>query len=99
MFNRGTLVKYFIILGESNCLLTSGRKLYTNAHRDCPCCHKKRRIKDCRYIQYKTLFGTVVIPSLIKLFGKYYSFWSLASKKDEKFFAKLQTMCYKYSMS
>jgi hypothetical protein len=37
---------------------------YTDTHRDCPCCHKKRRIKDCRYIQYKTLFGAVVIPSL-----------------------------------
>lgn len=37
---------------------------YTNLHRACPCCHKQRRIKDCRYIQYKTLFGTVVIPSL-----------------------------------
>ncbi len=37
---------------------------YANTHRDCPCCHTKRRIKDCRYIQYKTLFGTVVTPSL-----------------------------------
>jgi hypothetical protein len=37
---------------------------YADTHRDCPCCHKKRRTKDCRYIQYKTLFGTVVIPSL-----------------------------------
>ena len=37
---------------------------YTNLHRDCPCCHKQRRIKGNRYIQYKTLFGTVVIPSL-----------------------------------
>lgn len=37
---------------------------YTNLHRACPCCCQQRRIKDCRYIQYKTLFGTVVIPNL-----------------------------------
>lgn len=37
---------------------------YTNSHRACPCCQRLRRIKGYHTIQYKTLFGTVVIPSL-----------------------------------
>ncbi len=37
---------------------------YTQSHRACPCCHKQRRIKGTHFIQYKTLFGTVVVPSL-----------------------------------
>jgi len=36
---------------------------YTEAHRCCPSCHKKRRIKGCYDIQYRTLFGTVTIPN------------------------------------
>ncbi len=30
---------------------------YTQAHRCCPSCHKKRRIKGSCDIQYRTLFG------------------------------------------
>ena len=37
---------------------------YMQSHRSCPDCQKQRRVKDYRSIQYKTLFGTVVIPSL-----------------------------------
>ncbi len=37
---------------------------YTQAHRCCPSCHKKQRIKDSYDIQYRTLFGIVPIPSL-----------------------------------
>jgi len=37
---------------------------YTNSHRACPDCHNPRRIKGYHTIQYKTLFGTVVIPSM-----------------------------------
>jgi len=37
---------------------------YTNSHRACPCCQKQRRVKGYDKLQYKTLFGTVVIPSL-----------------------------------
>lgn len=37
---------------------------YTHTHRFCPCCQKQRRVKGYHPIQYKTLFGTVVIPSL-----------------------------------
>lgn len=37
---------------------------YTRLHQSCPCCHKRLRIKGYRFIQFKTLFGTVVIPSL-----------------------------------
>lgn len=39
-------------------------KFYTETHRECPCCNKKRRIKGKHYIQYRTLFGTIVIPNL-----------------------------------
>lgn len=39
-------------------------KAYTNSHRTCPDCNKDRRIKDERSIQYRTLFGIVVIPNL-----------------------------------
>ncbi|AIL13663.1 hypothetical protein IM40_10960 (plasmid) [Candidatus Paracaedimonas acanthamoebae] len=37
---------------------------YTNSNMACPCCQKQRRIKGYNTMQYKTLFGTVVIPSL-----------------------------------
>src|SRR5687768_9547588 len=37
---------------------------YTHSHRACPCCHQQRRIKGTHSIQFKTVFGTVVIPSL-----------------------------------
>ena len=37
---------------------------YTRANRACPCCNKQRRMKGYHNIQYKTLFGTVVIPSM-----------------------------------
>jgi hypothetical protein len=37
---------------------------YTQAHRCCPSCHKKQRIKDAYDIQYRTLFGIVPIPNL-----------------------------------
>jgi hypothetical protein len=37
---------------------------YTSSHRACSYCHKQRRIKGYHSIQFKTLFGTVVIPSL-----------------------------------
>jgi len=39
-------------------------KIYTQSHRACPDCEKIRRVKGYHTIQYKTLFGTVVIPSL-----------------------------------
>ena len=39
-------------------------KSYTHSHRKCTSCHRNRRIKDERSIQYRTLFGTVVIPNL-----------------------------------
>ena len=39
-------------------------KTYTHSHRACPCCHKQRKIKGYHTIQYRTLFGTVVMPSL-----------------------------------
>ncbi len=37
---------------------------YTDSHRACPCCHKQRRIKGYCPLQFKTLFGIVMIPSL-----------------------------------
>ena len=37
---------------------------YTQAHRCCPLCHKKQRIKDSYDIQYRTLFGIIPIPNL-----------------------------------
>lgn len=37
---------------------------YTDSHRACPDCHKQRRIKGYHTIQYNTLFGVVVIPSV-----------------------------------
>jgi hypothetical protein len=45
-----------IVLHEANS--------YTQTHRACPCCHKQRRIKGYDSIQFKTLFGTIVIPNL-----------------------------------
>lgn len=45
-------------------LILSQTEDYTNSHRACPCCHRQRHIKGYCTIQYKTLFGTVVIPSL-----------------------------------
>ena len=45
-------------------LILSQAETYTQSHRTCSDCQKQRRIKDYRHIQYKTLFGTVVIPSL-----------------------------------
>jgi len=39
-------------------------KMYTQSHRACPCCHQLQRIKGHHFIQFRTLFGTVVIPSL-----------------------------------
>ncbi len=39
-------------------------KHYIQQHRPCPCCNKSRRIKEVTHLQYKTLFGTVVIPNL-----------------------------------
>lgn len=45
-------------------IVLSQAKQYTNLHRACSCCHKQRRIKGHHSIQFKTLFGTVVIPSL-----------------------------------
>ncbi len=45
-------------------LILHQAKAYTQSHRPCPDCQKQRRIKDYRSIQYKTLFGAVVIPSL-----------------------------------
>jgi len=39
-------------------------KIYTLSHRNCPCCQKPQRSKGNHSIQFKTLFGTVVIPSL-----------------------------------
>jgi len=38
-------------------------KQYTEAHRCCPHCGKKRRIKGYYDIQYRTLFGIVLIPN------------------------------------
>jgi hypothetical protein len=37
---------------------------YTYRHRICPCCYKRRKVKGYHTIQFKTLFGTIVIPSL-----------------------------------
>jgi hypothetical protein len=37
---------------------------YTNLHQSCPCCLNKLRVKGHHNIQYRTLFGTVSIPSL-----------------------------------
>jgi len=39
-------------------------KLYTQSHRHCPCCHRPRRIKGHHSVLFRTLFGTVVLPSL-----------------------------------
>lgn len=39
-------------------------KIYTDSHRACLYCHKQKRIKGHRLIQLRTLFGTVVMPSL-----------------------------------
>ncbi|MEM1152529.1 MAG: hypothetical protein AAGI44_00215 [Pseudomonadota bacterium] len=38
-------------------------KRYMQAHRRCPHCSKKRRIKGYCDIQYRTLFGIVPIPN------------------------------------
>ena len=38
-------------------------KQYTEAHRCCPHCGKKRRIKGYYDIQFRTLFGIVTIPN------------------------------------
>jgi len=37
---------------------------YTRANRACPCCNKQRRMKGYHDLQYKTVFGIVVIPSM-----------------------------------
>lgn len=37
---------------------------YTRTHRACPECQEERKVKGYHSIQFKTLFGTVVIPSL-----------------------------------
>lgn len=37
---------------------------YTRSNRACPCCNKQRRMKGYHDLQYKTVFGTVVIPSM-----------------------------------
>jgi hypothetical protein len=37
---------------------------YTQAHRCCPSCQKKQRIKDSYDIQYRTLFGIIPIQNL-----------------------------------
>ncbi len=37
---------------------------HTKIHVACPHCQKKRRVKDHRTIQYRTLFGIVSVPSL-----------------------------------
>jgi len=37
---------------------------YNRSHRACPCCHKQRRIKGYHSIQFRTLFGTVVMTSI-----------------------------------
>lgn len=47
-----------------NILILKQANTYSTSHRACSNCQKQRRIKDYRSIQYKTLFGTVVIPSL-----------------------------------
>jgi len=36
---------------------------YTQSHRCCPSCHKKRRIKGSCDIQYRTLFGIVTLSN------------------------------------
>ena len=37
---------------------------YTQTHRKCPHCNRKRRIKDTHNIQYRTLFGIIPVPNL-----------------------------------
>ena len=37
---------------------------YTQTHSACPDCHQERKIKGHHAIQFRTLFGTIVIPSL-----------------------------------
>ena len=59
-------------LAESKRLLKRLQKLiiirqmeaYTQAHRCCPHCQRKRRIKGTYDIQYRTPFGIVPIPNL-----------------------------------
>ncbi len=36
---------------------------YTLSHRNCPCCDKRQRVKDTYLIQYRTLFGIVLVPN------------------------------------
>lgn len=58
-------------LGESKRLLKtlqqhiviSQAQSYVNHHRGCPDCHKKRQIKGYHQIQYRSLFGIVVVDS------------------------------------
>ena len=45
-------------------MVLSQAEQYTQSHKACPCCHKNRRIKGYHNIQYRTLFGTVIIHSL-----------------------------------
>lgn len=37
---------------------------YTHSQRNCPSCQRQRHIKGYESVQYKTLFGTVVLPNL-----------------------------------
>lgn len=37
---------------------------YLESQKSCPCCQHKRRIKGHETFQYRTLFGTVVLPNL-----------------------------------
>jgi len=45
-------------------LILHQAEAYMSENRNCPCCHKPRKIKGYNNIQYKTLFGTVVIPGM-----------------------------------
>ena len=45
-------------------IVTQQANLYTQTHRNCPPCDKKRRIKGAYNIQYRTLFGIVPLPDV-----------------------------------
>lgn len=45
-------------------IISNEAELYLNSQKKCEQCHHKRRIKGHETFQYRTLFGTVVLPNL-----------------------------------
>ena len=54
--------KQLLNIIQEKIILTQAQE-FARKNRACPCCHKKRRSKGDHFIQFRTLFGTIVIPS------------------------------------